>query len=446
MNGPALPGLPAASTGSARAVLIGAAAYASGDLTPIPHSRRNVRALAKVLTEEAAGGLTPWDVRTVDDPRESEDIMRPVWAAAEEAEDALLVYFSGHGLVAADGTFHLGLTTSDSGRDWTSLPYHYVADLIRKSGARVKIVILDCCFSGRGHAGLMSSGSRMVAEELSDPGVYSLSSAPADRRSMAPKEQPYSAFTGFLLAVMGDGVPGAGPVLGLTDLYPEVRRRMRVAGFPLPEECSKTGAGAYPFVRNKAPRPTEPAPGPDPAQYPRTPAAPAVPVRVNVPLDEAVAVAAGSDRWVEALRLVLMLRDVPLAATGRPGWNLRRLANRCETAPGERMIGHATTGRTRNVVFTDSHLCVLDSEGLLRVPYPRLGHLSVAVSTKEERVVTVTDQAGISEDVFYVTTTADYGGRRLRFVESGTTPLRNCLTGCVPALIDLHGRNPGWFP
>ncbi|MFE2547895.1 caspase domain-containing protein [Streptomyces sp. NPDC059355] len=441
MNGPALPGLPAAaSSGSARAVLIGTAGYASGDLTPIPHSRRNVRALAKVLTEEAAGGLTPWDVRTVDDPREPEDIMRPVWEAAEEAEEALLVYYSGHGLVAADGAFQLGLTASHSGKDWTSLSYFYVADLIRKSHARVKIVILDCCYSGRGHAGLMSSESRLIAEELSDPGVYSLSSAPADRRSMAPKEQPYSAFTGFLLAVMGDGVPGAGPVLGLTDLYPEVRRRMRGAGLPLPEECSKTGAGAYPFVRNRAPRP------PEPAQDARTPAAPAVPVRVSVPLDEAVAVAAGSDRWVEALRLVLMLRDVPLARTGRPGWNLRRLANRCEMAPGERLIGHATTGRTRNVVFTDSHLCVLGSEGLLRIPYSRLGHLSLAVSTKEDRVVTVTDQAGISEDVVYVTTTADYGGRRLTLVESGTTSLRNCLTGCVPALIDLHGRNPGWFP
>ncbi|MFI5668786.1 caspase domain-containing protein [Streptomyces sp. NPDC051704] len=446
MNGPALPGLPAgASPGSARAVLIGAAAYASGDLRPIPHSRRNVRALAKVLTEEATGGLTPWDVLTVDDPRQSEDIMRPVWAAAEEAEDALLVYYSGHGLVAADGAFHLALTTSHSGKDWTSLPYFYVADLIRKSRARVKIVILDCCFSGRGHAGLMSSESRLIAEELSDAGVYSLSSAPADRRSMAPEEQPYSAFTGFLLAVMGDGVPGAGPVLGLTDLYPEVRRRMRGAGLALPEECSKTGAGAYPFVRNRAPRPTKPAP--DPAQDARTPAAPAVPVRVNVPLDEAVAVAAGSDRWVEALRLVLMLRDVPLAPrTGRPGWNMRRLANRCEMTAGERLIGHATTGRTRNVAFTDSHLCLLDSEGLLRIPYARLGHLSVAVSIKEDRVVTVTDQAGISEDVVYVTTTADYGGRRLKFVESGTTPVRNCLTGCVPALIDLHGRNPGWFP
>ncbi|MER6778955.1 MULTISPECIES: caspase family protein [unclassified Streptomyces] len=444
MNGPALPELPAAApSGSARAVLIGAAAYASGDLAPIPHSRRNVRALAKVLTQEAAAGLTPWDVRTVDDPRQHEDIMRPVSAAADEAEDALLVYYSGHGLIAAaDGAFHLSLTASHSGKDWTSLSYFYVADLIRKSPARVKIVILDCCYSGRGHAGLMSSESRLIADQVSDSGVYSLSSAPADRRSMAPREQPYSAFTGFLLAVMGDGVPGAGPVLGLTDLYPEVRRRMRGAGLPLPEECSKTGAGAYPFVRNRAPRPPEP----DPAQDARTPAAPAVPVRDNVPLDEAVAVAAGSDRWVEALRLVLMLRDVPLARTGRPGWNVRRLANRCETAPGERLIGHATTGRTRNVAFTDSHLCVLDSEGLLRVPYSRLGHLSVAVSIKEDRVVTVTDQAGISEDVVYVTTTADYGGRRLTFVESGTTPLRNCLTGCVPALIDLHGRNPGWFP
>ncbi|MER7466301.1 caspase family protein [Streptomyces sp. NPDC097981] len=441
MNGPSVPALP-----SARAVLIGTAAYASGDLRPIPHSRRNIRGLAAVLAEEARGGLTAWDVKLVDDPLQPEEIMRPVTAAAEEAEDALLVYYSGHGLLARDdGDFHVTLTASDPDKPWTSLPYSYVADPIRKSRAKVKIVITDCCYSGRAHADLMGSESRLITEQLRAKGVYSLSSAPADRRSLAPKGDEYSAFTGFLLAAVRDGVPGAEPVLGLTDLFLEVRRRMRGAGLPLPEECSKAaGAGAYPFVRNRAPRP--PAPDPEPAPVPRAPERPAAPARVNAPLDEAIAVAAGPDRWVEALRLVLTLQGLARAPrSGRLRWGMRGLPKRCGMTEGEQLIGYATTSRSHNVVFTDTHLCVLNSPELLRVPYSRLSGLTAAVSTRTERVVTVTDQGGSSEDVLLVTTAATFGGRTVKLTESGGCLLQKSLTECVPALVGLRERNPGWF-
>ncbi|WP_030303771.1 caspase family protein [Streptomyces katrae] len=243
MSGPSFP-----SFGSARAVLIGAASYTSRDLTPIPHSARNIRGLEAALTDGALGGFATDDVRLVDDPDKPRDIMEPVWAAAEEAEDVLLVYYSGHGLIAgATGDLHLSMTESEPGQDWTSLRFSYLAGVVKQSRADVKIVILDSCFSGLAHSDLMGADSRLITDQLAAVrGVYSLTSAPGDRRSKAPAGARYSAFTGFLLGAMQEGVQGAGPLLGANDLYNEVLRRMRDTGLPLPEECGKTGAGDFP--------------------------------------------------------------------------------------------------------------------------------------------------------------------------------------------------------
>ncbi|MET8163514.1 caspase family protein [Streptomyces sp. NPDC005329] len=238
---------------SARAVLIGTAVYASPDLEEIPHSYRNIRGLAAVLTDARLSGFVSKNVTYVDDPHKPEDIMEPITAAAAEAEDVLLVYYSGHGLLAGDNSdLHLSLTGSQPDAPWSSLPFSYLATVVRQAKATTKIVILDCCYSGRAHSDLMADESQLVKNQLAVEGLYCLTSAPETKRSKAPKGERYSAFTGHLLTTMQEGIPGAGPVLRMTDLYGEVRSRMRATAFPLPEQCNKKDAGAFPLVRNSA--------------------------------------------------------------------------------------------------------------------------------------------------------------------------------------------------
>ncbi|MET7370874.1 caspase family protein [Streptomyces sp. NPDC005566] len=236
---------------TARAVLIGTATYRTFD--EIPHSYNNVRGLCELLTDLELGSFTPEHMRLIDDPATSADIMQPLKQAAEEAESVLLVYYSGHGqLTGENSELHLTLTGSEPDAPWSSLPFSYVADIIKQSGASTKIVVLDCCYSGRAHSDLMSDPSQLVKDQLATEGLYCLTSAPKNRPSKAPEGHTYTAFTHHLLESLRDGVPMAGPLLRMADIYGDVRKRMRATKFPLPEQCNRKEAGDFPLVRNRA--------------------------------------------------------------------------------------------------------------------------------------------------------------------------------------------------
>ncbi|MEU9716980.1 caspase family protein [Streptomyces sp. NPDC047976] len=491
MSGASLP-----SYGSSRAVLIGTATYASRDLKAIPHSKHNVRGLADVLTDRALGGFAARDVRLVDDPGKAQDIMGPVAAAAEQAEDVLLVYYSGHGLLTGAGDLHLSLTESEPGLDWTSLAFSYLAGVVKESDAAVRIVILDACYSGRAHADLMSAGPLLVRDQLSVfKGIYSLTSAPENRTSKAPPGARYSAFTGFLLETVREGVPGAGPTVSLNEVYEVVRRRMRAEGLALPEECGKTGAGAFPFVRNRLPPPQAPQPLPAGVPAPRVTTSEGLSfstVRgagyrigdVETHLREVIDTVRDPDRWsraappyfrtvsgrsehglkaaevdahialhryrpttfVDALRLVLMLERFTLVRdTGRAGWLKALTRNRYGMADGERLVGRSAGAKAPSLGFTDTHLCVLGHQGLLRVPYSQLGRLGVNSSSRTERVVTVTDLGGTSEDVVVVTVRLVFGHRRLEISEGGERVFESALRRFRTAMADVRRRHPEWF-
>ena len=69
-------------------------------------------------------------------------------AAALGADDELLFYFAGHGIVRR-GDFFLVLDSTELRRlPGTALPWDEVRRMIRHSDARNKVVILDCCHAG----------------------------------------------------------------------------------------------------------------------------------------------------------------------------------------------------------------------------------------------------------------------------------------------------------
>ncbi|MFJ5549237.1 caspase family protein [Streptomyces sp. NPDC093225] len=396
---------------SARAVLVGTGTYVPGRLAPIPHSLRNIHGLADVLTDGVRGGFARHHVALVPDPDRPEEIMRPVQEAAEQAQEALLVYYSGHGLLENDSQdLHLSLTTSEPGKAWTSLPFGYLAEALKESRATVKIVILDCCFSGRAHAGLMGDESRLIMDQLAHRGLYCLTSAPETKRSLAPAGETYSAFTGCLLTTMENGVADAGPVLRMGDLWAEVYRRMRATRYPLPEQSSKKNAADFPLVANKAyvppppppPTPVEATPASRPAPTPRPRAT--TPTgrlafdtvsgggydieKVHAEIDGILAGVSHPDHWrrvrppyfprvsgkgrhgfdsqqvdayveqhrrepttfVDALRVVLIRQDMALVSDGEAGGRkIAKLGRKCGLAADERLIGYVKSS------WYDSH-------------------------------------------------------------------------------------------
>ncbi|MGW5383333.1 caspase, EACC1-associated type [Nocardia sp. NPDC003963] len=222
-----------------RALLIGVAHYTHADIPDIPSATANLTDLRRVLTAEDGGGFDAEHCTLLTDPGHSTQIGAAVSAAAHEAGEVLLVYFTGHGLLDRRGRLHLALTGSNpefSQVGWTSVPFTMLREEILDSPARARILILDCCFSGRAFEA-MSGGAGLVAGQTEIRGTYTIVSSSANETSYAPAGHRNTAFTAAMLAAAET------PGLSLDELYREADRILQRGGHPRPQRRTVDIAG-----------------------------------------------------------------------------------------------------------------------------------------------------------------------------------------------------------
>lgn len=233
-----------------RAILIGTSHYQS--LTEIGAVHNNLAALAEVLRADRFWGLPAERCVVVEDPGTAADMLDPVAAAASDATDTLLLYYTGHGLVGARrGDLHLALTGSDPQRIYTAVSYGLMRDVLLDSRAARRIVILDCCYSGRA-LGQMADLASAVVDEASAEGTYVMAASAENKTALAPPGETYTAFTGELLAIMRNGISQCGPVLDLDSVYQHLLAAMKSKGFPIPQKRDRNTAGQLTLIRNQA--------------------------------------------------------------------------------------------------------------------------------------------------------------------------------------------------
>ncbi len=240
-------------TGRSRAVLVGAGRYQL--LSELGSVHNNLSALAGALRDERVWGLPYGNCVVVKDPAVPPDILAPIAEAAREATDTLVLYYAGHGLVdPRRGELHLALADSDPQQMWTAVWYSLIRDLLLDSRATRKIVILDCCYSGRA-LGQMSSAGDAVATEAIAEGTYVLTAAAENKAAVAPPGAHFTAFTGELLSIFEHGISGEGPLLDLDSIYRELLAAMHAKGYPRPQKRDRNTAGQLTLIRNQAYRP-----------------------------------------------------------------------------------------------------------------------------------------------------------------------------------------------
>jgi uncharacterized caspase-like protein len=131
---------------------------------------------------------------------------------ATTADDVLLFYYSGHGVIGTrKHELYLGIATTDLDRPrYSALPFTWVRDELLDSRASTKVLVLDCCFSGRAINDFMADRGSLVLGQIDVKGTYTLTSTSANTAALAPVGARYTAFTGELLSLLRDGIP-AGP-------------------------------------------------------------------------------------------------------------------------------------------------------------------------------------------------------------------------------------------
>ncbi|WP_280432623.1 caspase family protein [Nocardia brasiliensis] len=232
-----------------RAVLIGVGDYVH--LTPLPATIENVNALAGCLRDRALWGLPDGNCVVIRNPRAQETILDAVHEAADEATDSLIFYFAGHGLIDPDsGELLLGLTGSVQGRAYRAMQYEHVRRALRYAKARRRIVILDCCYSGKAVTGMSDSAS-VVADEVSAEGTFVLASAPENKQALSPDGEKYTAFTGELINLLNNGLQDGSEFISLQTLYSQTTRCLIARSRPRPQMRTNNTMAYLPLVLNR---------------------------------------------------------------------------------------------------------------------------------------------------------------------------------------------------
>jgi hypothetical protein len=229
-----------------RAVLIGVSRYHR--LPSIAAAGSDVTDLAALLRQPEVWGLPAGHCTVVENPRSAADLLDPIHDAAMVAEDALLVYFVGHGLLAENTELYLALPDGTQERLHHAVGFAEVRRQVVTTAAhcRAKVVILDCCFSGRAMSGFLS-GTRQFADQTVVEGAYLLTATAETVPALAPPGERHTAFTGALLDTLRDGVPGGPELLDMDTLHARVTQDLRARDRPVPQRRSRndgrTGGG-----------------------------------------------------------------------------------------------------------------------------------------------------------------------------------------------------------
>jgi Caspase domain len=213
-------------------LLIGASHFAAvgPDLPDIPAVAANLTALQRALTSPDAGMLRPDFCRVLTDPASVDEVGTALSELAATATDLLLVYYAGHGLVDDRGRLHLALARTHPHRArWTAFPLELLREEIANSAAATRVLVLDCCFSGRAIEA-MADDQGVLRGQLEVAGTYTLTSTTANAPSHAPVGDRYTAFTGALLRALDHADP-----LTLDQIHGVIDRDFTARNLPHPQ-------------------------------------------------------------------------------------------------------------------------------------------------------------------------------------------------------------------
>ncbi|MGH3621933.1 MAG: caspase, EACC1-associated type [Sciscionella sp.] len=229
------PGVALSSPGT-RAVLIGTGTHVDGSGLPdIPAVSTTLADLKEVLLEHC--GMVEEAVHVLTDPQTPLEVGRVLAESAAQAEDVLLVFFVGHGLVSPGGELYLATRATERRPEllaFSALAYTAVRTSLLESRARSIVVILDCCFAGRA-VGILGVLDEAVAVDLAQiNGGYVLTSAAREEVALAPPGSRHTAFTGELIGLLTRGDPDGPALLTLRYAYHYLKRVLPARGFPRP--------------------------------------------------------------------------------------------------------------------------------------------------------------------------------------------------------------------
>ncbi|MBE1465976.1 hypothetical protein H4W33_004988 [Kibdelosporangium phytohabitans] len=242
--------------------------------------------MVAALTDDRWGGFQRKHCSVVADPTSALDVSRLLRRQAALATDTFVVYYAGHGLTGpAHNDLYLALGGTDVDHLRVSaLSFDLIREVFLDCPAVNRVLILDCCYSGRAARGFMGEP---ISGQVEISGTYTLTSAPPNSLSRAPVGATHTAFTDELLTLLRDGIPDGPELLDLRTLYARLSTGMVSKGYPKPAQRGTDSADRLALTRNPALHQTgtsadEPAPEDSAVRPDRKPRVPKIGVLATI--------------------------------------------------------------------------------------------------------------------------------------------------------------------
>lgn len=243
-----------------RAVLIGTSAYQDKGFLPLPAAANSLRGLHEILIDPQLCSWPTDRVTVLSDPADVRRLVTNLRRWARDTDEVFLVYFVGHGTITPGGELCLAVSDTEfNDPDITGIEYERVRSALLDSPARIKVVILDCCHSGRAIQALSHPAD--IADVTDVRGVYTITAS--DHAAHVPplgqQTRACTSFTGEFLDLIRTGIPDGPDTLTLNMIYSHLRTRLHRRKLPAPNQRGTDTVGEFGFTRNAAllPQPLE---------------------------------------------------------------------------------------------------------------------------------------------------------------------------------------------
>lgn len=237
---------------TARAVIVGSSRFPKDPerLPPLPAVVANIVDLERILLDPNMVGIPHGRVTRILDETDSSSLGEKILDAADEAESLLLFYYSGHGLIGKSGDLLLTLPSSTyEHAEANCVRWEIVKQFILRSRATRKIIILDCCFSGRA-ANIMATDEAALRGELEVKGTIVISSSARNEPSLALDGDRRTLFTDALLSTMEHGLNNERNTVSIDEVFTNAAQVIKAAGGPTPQRIASAEANDIALVRN----------------------------------------------------------------------------------------------------------------------------------------------------------------------------------------------------
>ena len=254
------------------ALIIGNSHYDDTSLSRLKTPEADAHALATALRDPAIGGFD--DVQEmINQPEASVRRAISTFFLKKKSDDLLLLYFSGHGVLDAQG--RLFLAAKDTQRDLlnaTGIPAGFISDDMDACRSKRQILILDCCHSGAFGKGTKGDAPAVTATTFEGNGYGRVVLTASDSTQYALEgdqvieQASLSLFTNYLLEGLNTGeADGAQDgVITLDEWYDYAYDRV-VGETPeqTPRKWVYNQQGELIIAKNPNPKKAEPADLPD---------------------------------------------------------------------------------------------------------------------------------------------------------------------------------------